>query len=171
MESNGIQCNNMQNHTKKRKLYVKTDYDQEPKIILDPLPFYPPEKIMKTYIATEDEIVEHLYDGMLSDYQQWNPQKLKYESSIIPTNLIFQNQKRINKTLEDLLWGDMFDYLLFSKDHKIICIVKIWGICMVCIFLSYNQEPKKYSYHISHLRKLLEMLGRDDLIDTVMPSI
>ena len=79
----------MQQHLKKRKLYIETDciFDN---IKCCQLPYYPSQKIMKKYLLTEEEIVSYLGDGMYKIVETKHQIK---EKIILPAKQIFKNQK------------------------------------------------------------------------------
>tara|TARA_B100001093_G_C26439664_1_gene847546 strand:+ start:263 stop:739 length:477 start_codon:yes stop_codon:yes gene_type:complete len=154
----------MEKHSNKRKLYINTKCLTEGINFGDKL-YYPSEEVMRKYLLTEEEIVTYTYQGMQSNC--WNNSKSKYENVILPSNKVSKSQKRLNKTLERLLWGPMFDYIIFSGDNTIICIIKLHEFSMDCIFFFRYGETKKYKYNISQINILFKFLKRDDLIGII----
>ena len=156
----------MEKHSNKRKLYIDTKCSTK-SIDFGKVVYYPSEEIMKKYLLTEEEIVTYTYQGMLS--RCWNNSESKYENIIIPSNKVSKSQKNLDRTLERLLWGPMFDYIIFSGNSLIICIIKILGTDMDCIFL-FGDGGKKYKYSTDQINELLKFLERSDLIGILLPN-
>ena len=125
----------MENHCKKRNLEIITDNLYILGIPSD-TDFYPAES-MESFLYSESEIVSFLNQGMISKYMNTS------KEYILPTNEIKNNQKKVNHTIDEILWNVIADYIIFSKDQRTVSLVRKKPKYMECVFLKY---PKKKDF-------------------------